>query len=387
MDHWFGVGIGYPSVLSTLKISNPMNMKTLKSFPRFLAILSAATAFSSTASAQVSLSGVYKGTVANGGPILIFSIEERNEIEVHFVDPAARTAGEAEGRLTTDRTFSLTTGNSISIAGTVSSDGSMITGTFTSGTSAQPYTATRIQPTSQGSQAAGIYTGPATNTTAAAATVTFTIDPAANVTFIQKTGSGASATIVGAVGTITQTQVSPPTYSFSLSPPTAVVASVTGTFTLTGGTIAGTYTLGADTYAFTAFKSRLVSRLVNISTRGFVNTGQGQLIGGFVIKGGTKQVLIIARGPSLTAFGVSPVLPNPKITLYSGPIVIGSNAGWKNNTNLPSLLNMAFTATLVDNDSALLVSLEPGPYTSVVTSADGTSTGIALVEVYEASWE
>ena len=367
-------------------------MKTLKSLKRFLAILSAATAFSAVANAQISLSGVYKGTVANGGPTLVFSIEEKSEIEVRFVDTVAKKAGEAEGRLATDRTFSLmtrasATSTSVTIAGTVASDGGMITGTFTSGTSAQAYTATRVQPTSQGSQAAGIYAGPATSTTGPVAVVTFTIDPGGNVTFIQKTGTDPNATLVGAVGTITQTQTSPPTYSFTLSPPTSLVASVTGTFTLTGGTIAGTYTLGADTYTFNAFKTRLASRLVNISTRGFVNTGQGQLIGGFVIQGGTKQVLIIARGPSLAASGVSPVLPNTKITLYSGPVVIGSNTGWKNSTNLPSLLNMAFTVTLADNDSALLVSLERGPYTSVVTSADGTSTGIALVEVYEVSWE
>ena len=36
-----------------------------------------------------------------------------------------------------------------------------------------------------------------------------------------------------------------------------------------------------------------------------------------------------------------------------------------------------------DLESALLVRLEPGAYTTVVTGSDPATTGIALVEVYE----
>ena len=60
-----------------------------------------------------------------------------------------------------------------------------------------------------------------------------------------------------------------------------------------------TSTLGGVTYSFRAPQESSENHLANISTRGFVNTGQGQLIGGFIINGGPKLVLIRALGPSL----------------------------------------------------------------------------------------
>ena len=46
------------------------------------------------------------------------------------------------------------------------------------------------------------------------------------------------------------------------------------------------------------------ARMVNISTRGRVDTGHAAMIGGFIISGGPKEVLIRALGPSLPAPGV-----------------------------------------------------------------------------------
>ena len=42
----------------------------------------------------------------------------------------------------------------------------------------------------------------------------------------------------------------------------------------------------------------------------------------------------------------------------------------------------AFAFASGSQDSALIATLAPGPYTAQVTSADG-STGVALVEIYE----
>ncbi|MDQ3414070.1 MAG: hypothetical protein M3480_03720, partial [Verrucomicrobiota bacterium] len=56
------------------------------------------------------------------------------------------------------------------------------------------------------------------------------------------------------------------------------------------------------------------SRLANISTRGFVDTGDNVMIGGFIIGPdglGDATVLIRAIGPSLENFGVANALQDP----------------------------------------------------------------------------
>jgi hypothetical protein len=73
--------------------------------------------------------------------------------------------------------------------------------------------------------------------------------------------------------------------------------------------------------------------MANISTRGLIGPGQGQVIGGFIIAGGPKMVIIRALGPSLTAAGVSPVVANPSLQLFSGGTLLASNDDWGTNAN------------------------------------------------------
>jgi photosystem II stability/assembly factor-like uncharacterized protein len=56
----------------------------------------------------------------------------------------------------------------------------------------------------------------------------------------------------------------------------------------------------------------------NISTRGFVQTGDGAMIGGFIIGNQTTRVVVRAIGPSLGAFGVPSPLANPTLELRGG---------------------------------------------------------------------
>ena len=75
--------------------------------------------------------------------------------------------------------------------------------------------------------------------------------------------------------------------------------------------------------------------LINIAARAFVGTGGNVLIAGFVIGGSTsKTVLIRASGPALSNDGVSGVLSDPQVQLYSGSTVIASNAGWGGNAQI-----------------------------------------------------
>jgi hypothetical protein len=92
-------------------------------------------------------------------------------------------------------------------------------------------------------------------------------------------------------------------------------------------------------------------------------------------------VVVRALGPSLTAAGVSPVVANPSLQLYAGGTLLASNDDWQTNANAAQLTASTLEPTN-PLESALLVRLEPGPYTTVVTNSDG-SMAIALVEVYE----
>ncbi len=134
-----------------------------------------------------------------------------------------------------------------------------------------------------------------------------------------------------------------------------------------------------------------VDRLINVSNRGFVGTGPNLLITGFVVDGVQPRTLLIrAVGPSLAAFGLSGVaLADPTLRIVnSAGVVVSTNDSWEANSNLNALrsitqLTGAFTLGSGSKDAAVLVTLPPGGYSVQVTGVAGT-TGIALVEVYEA---
>jgi hypothetical protein len=125
------------------------------------------------------------------------------------------------------------------------------------------------------------------------------------------------------------------------------------------------------------------SELTNISTRGFVETGQNVMIGGFINSGGNgnTQVLVRALGPSLRPFGITNPLPNPtlKIANANGQIV-ASNDDWK--TTQQSAIQGTGLAPMNDLESAILISLPNAAHTAIVADENGAS-GVALVEVYK----
>ncbi len=97
------------------------------------------------------------------------------------------------------------------------------------------------------------------------------------------------------------------------------------------------------------------------------------------------MVMIRALDPSLTAAGVSPGVANPSLQLFAGGTLLASNDNWGTNANSAqiSVNSLAPKSAL---ESALLVRLEPGAYTTVVTN-DDRSTAVALVEIYELGFE
>ncbi|MBS0632361.1 MAG: hypothetical protein JSS11_10630 [Verrucomicrobia bacterium] len=125
---------------------------------------------------------------------------------------------------------------------------------------------------------------------------------------------------------------------------------------------------------------------VNISTRGYVGTGENILIAGFIVKGTSPQKFLIrAVGPGLAPFfrpGQS--LADPQIDLYAGPTVTNHITGWTNDADMQTAVVQtgAFPLTAGNADAAAIVTLAPGSYTAMVSSRSGGS-GIALVEVYQ----
>jgi len=127
-------------------------------------------------------------------------------------------------------------------------------------------------------------------------------------------------------------------------------------------------------------------RLVYLSTRANVGTGDNILIGGFIVSGtGSSQYLIRAVGAS--TINSAGMLGNPTLSVYSpGNTLIANNDDWGNATSAPDIATAAQTVgaqPLMGNghDSALLLTLNPGGYTAQVSGV-GNTTGIALVEIF-----
>ncbi len=126
------------------------------------------------------------------------------------------------------------------------------------------------------------------------------------------------------------------------------------------------------------------THLLNISTRGQVLTGGDVMIGGFVVSGATpKTVVVRAIGPSLTAFGVAGALSNPTLQLVrqSDGATLATNDNWGSASNHSAISASGFAPTSAA-ESAIMMTLDPGAYTALVSGAGG-ATGVGLVEVYE----
>lgn len=128
------------------------------------------------------------------------------------------------------------------------------------------------------------------------------------------------------------------------------------------------------------------SRLANISTRAFVETGGNVMIGGFIIGSGNGAAKVVARaiGPSLSGVGISNALADPTLEVRNANgAVVEVNDDWKISNHFDSGQEVmtAGLAPANDRESAVLVTLPNGNYTVVVAGYNG-STGVGLVEVY-----
>jgi hypothetical protein len=153
---------------------------------------------------------------------------------------------------------------------------------------------------------------------------------------------------------------------------TTTLASANGA---TGGGLVEIYDLNAGANA----------KLANISTRGFVQTAENVMIGGFILGGNSTnpaKVVVRGLGPSLSQAGISNPLSNPTLRLFdSNGQSVAFNDNWQDDPSQAAELQALNIAPQNPGESAIVATLPPGLYTSVL-AGQGGGVGIGVVEVY-----
>jgi len=226
-----------------------------------------------------------------------------------------------------------------------------------------------------------VVTGAASNIGATTATLNGTVNPVGKETTYQfeyglTTSYGSTTTITSAGSGFTAVPV-----SAELS---GLTAATVYHFRVTATNDLGT-TNGEDATFTTGAAPPTIGKAQNLSTRVDVETGDNVGIGGFIITGtDPKLVVVRAIGPSLANFGVTDPLADPVLELHNAAgTVIAMNDNWMDNieADRQMLIDHNLDPTN-DLESAIIITLDPGLYTAVVSGKDG-GTGVALVEIYD----
>lgn len=157
--------------------------------------------------------------------------------------------------------------------------------------------------------------------------------------------------------------------------PGVYTAIVRGTNNSTGIGLVEVYDLDTrDNSGVTA------SRTLNMSTRGRVGVGDGVMIMGFII-GGTapRNILVTAIAGSLAEYGLNDSLPDSKVQIFQGQTMIAESDDWIDSPDFESIARTG-ASPRDPLEAAVYLHLQPGPYTAVVSGANGEQ-GVALPEV------
>src|ERR1700674_2504822 len=199
--------------------------------------------------------------------------------------------------------------------------------------------------------------------------------------------------VVNLISVPTIARISPLNFSAVSDNPTAVDVVVSGTKLLVSGKQVGT---AHATVTATDLDGAMVSqqftvnvvaapgRLVQLSTRMQVGTGDNALIGGFIMRGPSpKRLMIRGIGPSS---GLNGALADPVLELHDGTgAIIATNDNWGDAANKQDIIDTGI-APNSPNEAAILITVASDPntanYTAIVRGANNT-TGLGLVEVYD----
>jgi hypothetical protein len=194
----------------------------------------------------------------------------------------------------------------------------------------------------------------------------------------------------------------------TLNPVTGVISGVYNPHDQNGGPLLGSFQIichqlyGNATNPLTLFLQRPCT-LLKITTRGVVQTGNNQLVGGVNVAGNAQEnVMIRAIGPSLRVNGVPLTgrLQNPTLEL-DHPNSIGQNDDWQ-TTHIGGIITSNQVAAIQKSvlvnssptplplvptnplESAIIANaLAPGNYNAIVRPKSGTMGTIGSVEFYD----
>jgi probable HAF family extracellular repeat protein len=161
-------------------------------------------------------------------------------------------------------------------------------------------------------------------------------------------------------------------------PPGNYTAIVRGVNNTTGVGLVEVYDVSAS----------IASWLANVSSRGFVQAGDGVMIAGVIVISEPTTILVRALGPSLTQFGVAGALSNPQLELHDSSGIIATNGDWQ-TTEIGGIITAdqvgpirtSRLAPPSPSEAAIITTVQPGNYTAIIRGANNT-TGVALAEVY-----
>jgi hypothetical protein len=130
--------------------------------------------------------------------------------------------------------------------------------------------------------------------------------------------------------------------------------------------------------------SAAASQLANISTRGFVQTGDNVMIGGFILGASNQNTGVVVRGigPSLAQFGLSNLLADPTLELRDGNgMLLIANDNWQDDPASAGQLTVHGLAPQNPLESGIFASLPSGAFTAILAGKN-SGAGIGLIEIY-----
>jgi hypothetical protein len=162
----------------------------------------------------------------------------------------------------------------------------------------------------------------------------------------------------------------------------AIVATLNpGTYTAVVGGANGNTGIGlVEVYDLDAVQD---STLANISTRGFIQTGNDVMIGGLIYLGGPGPTKVVVRGigPSLAAQGIGNALVDPILDLKdANGTTVETNDNWGQSPQAGDIQAAGLQPSDAAESAIYRTGLPLGSYTAILKGVSGT--GIGVVEVY-----
>lgn len=140
----------------------------------------------------------------------------------------------------------------------------------------------------------------------------------------------------------------------------------------------------------TEFEPMLDGRLANLSVRAELTPAEPALLLGLTVTAPTRAVqpvLVRAAGPALAGFGLTAVLPDPRLTVLDrlgAPVAANDNWAAAAPVAAAAVRLGAFPFAPASPDAATLTPLAAGNYNVQVTGAAG-ARGATLAEIYDAT--